>query len=114
MSSSKTRRIVNSGILSHSTLKYLINIDVVSVFQRINQIPVLSLTEKQLCTKSAKFGEGCTHKPEAIYQQHISIQKNKRGETNMCKCELTCYFFGAEVDPSGEEDKEKREGEQKD
>lgn len=27
----------------------------------------------------------------------------------MCKCELTCYFFGAGADPSGEEI-EAREG----
>lgn len=53
------------------------------------------------------FGEGCTHELEIVCLQHILIQKWTQRN---CKCELTCYFFGAKVDPSGEEEREK-EGE---
>lgn len=36
------------------------------------------------------------------------MYQNKCTEKQMCDCKLTCYFFGAEVDPSGEEVKRKR------
>lgn len=43
---------------------------------------------------------------QRLTQQNLTVsQQHTHRETNVHKCELTCYFFAAEVDPSGEKEK---------